>query len=103
MLTAHKRRKCPPLDGQLLAVFQPFIDTAASPLHSAEPLLSAAKTSRCREQALARFHGAPTDWFLSLNISPRWISRLRPAQPLPSLKQLQGSGIDPSRSVFEIA
>nr|GFD22769.1 hypothetical protein [Tanacetum cinerariifolium] len=39
---------------------------------------------------------------LSLNISPRWISRLRPGQPLPSLKQLQRHGIPPQRIVFEI-
>jgi EAL domain-containing protein (putative c-di-GMP-specific phosphodiesterase class I) len=41
-----------------------------------------------RDDALRRLHEAPSDWFLSLNISPRWISRLRPDQPLPSLKQL---------------
>ncbi|MDP3816931.1 EAL domain-containing protein [Pseudomonas sp.] len=114
-------------DGQPLAVFQPFIDTATGRiagvealarlrdadgrLHSAGPLFSDPKTPPAalrrldravREQALARFHQAPPDWFLSLNISPRWISRLRPEQPLPSLKQLQRSGIDPTRIVFEI-
>lgn len=114
-------------DGQPLAVFQPFIDTATGQiagvealarlrgsdgqLRSAGPLFSDPKTPpaalrrldrEVREQALARFHEAPADWFLSLNISPRWISRLRPDQPLPSLKQLQRSGIDPSRVVFEI-
>lgn len=114
-------------NGQPLAVFQPFIDTATGRiagvealarlrsddgrLHSAGPLFSDPKTPpaalrrldrEIRGQALSRFHDAPTDWFLSLNISPRWISRLRPAQPLPSLKQLEQSGIDPARIVFEI-
>ena len=114
-------------DGQPVAVFQPFIDTATGriagvealarlrnedgQLHSAGPLFSDPKTPPAalrrldravREQALERFHEAPQDWFLSLNISPRWISRLRPAQPLPSLLQLQRSGIDPARIVFEI-
>ena len=114
-------------NGQPLAVFQPFIDTATGRiagvealarlrsddgrLHSAGPLFSDPKTPPAalrrldrdiRGQALSRFHDAPNDWFLSLNISPRWISRLRPAQPLPSLKQLEQSGIDPARIVFEI-
>ena len=35
-------------------------------------------------------------------MSPRWISRLRPDQPLPSLKQLRRHGVDPQRIVFEI-
>ncbi|MDH1261589.1 MULTISPECIES: EAL domain-containing protein [unclassified Pseudomonas] len=115
------------LDGQPLAVFQPFIDTATGQiagvealarlrgadgqLHSAGPLFSDPKTPpaalrrldrQVRAQALERFHEAPAPWFLSLNISPRWISRLRPEQPLPSLKQLEASGIDPRRIVFEI-
>ena len=115
------------LDGQPLAVFQPFIDTATGQiagvealarlrgadgqLHSAGPLFGDPKTPpgalrrldrEVRELALARFHAAPANWFLSLNISPRWISRLRPGQALPSLRQLQRSGIDPARIVFEI-
>lgn len=115
------------LDGQPLAVFQPFIDTATGQiagvealarvrdaqgrLHSAGPLFANPKTPPAalrrldrdvRGQALMRFHEAPAQWFLSLNISPRWISRLRPEQPLPSLKQLERSGIDPRRIVFEI-
>lgn len=115
------------LDGQPLAVFQPFIDTATGQiagvealarlrdaqgrLHSAGPLFADPKTPptalrrldrHVREQALMRFHDAPAQWFLSLNISPRWISRLRPEQALPSLKQLERSGIDPKRVVFEI-
>lgn len=114
-------------NGQPLAVFQPFIDTATGriagvealarlrtddgQLHSAGPLFSDPKTPpaalrrldrEVRQQALTRFHEAPQDWFLSLNISPRWISWLRPEQALPSLKQLERSGIDPARIVFEI-
>jgi EAL domain-containing protein (putative c-di-GMP-specific phosphodiesterase class I) len=118
---------CLVFDGQPVAVFQPFIDTATGRiagvealarlrsedgrLHSAGPLFGDPKTPPAalrrldravRAQALERFHQAPGDWFLSLNISPRWISRLRPGQPLPSLKLLQRSGIDPARIVFEI-
>ncbi len=118
---------CPVLDGQPVAVFQPFIDTATGQiagvealarlrdahghLHSAGPLFADPKTPAAalrkldravREQAFARFHAAPPDWFLSVNISPRWIGRLRPQQALPSLKQLAGSAIDPRRVVFEI-
>ena len=55
-----------------------------------------------RENALSRLHEAPADWFLSLNISPRWINRLRPGQALPSLKQVQAHNVDPRRIVFEI-
>ncbi|KAB0550405.1 EAL domain-containing protein [Pseudomonas argentinensis] len=115
------------LDGQPVAVFQPFIDTASGQiagvealarlrdadghLQSAGPLFADPKTPAAalrkldravREQAFARFQDAPPDWFLSVNISPRWIGRLRPQQALPSLKQLAGSAIDPRRVVFEI-
>lgn len=115
------------IDGQPLAVFQPFIDTATgliagiealgrlrqadASLRSVGPLFTDPKVSpaslrrldrQVREDALARLQDAPDDWFLSLNISPRWISRLRPNQPLPSLKQLQKHGVDPRRVVFEI-
>ena len=118
---------CPVLDGQPVAVFQPFIDTANGQiagvealarlrdaqgrLHSAGPLFADPKTPAAalrrldraiREQAFARFHAAPAHWFLSVNISPRWIGRLRPAQALPSLKQLASSGIAAQRVVFEI-
>lgn len=115
------------IDGQPIACFQPFIDTATGRiagvealgrlrqddgrLHSvgplfADPKMPAAALRRLdrsiRDHALSRLHEAPDDWFLSLNISPRWITRLRPGQPLPSLKQLQKNGVDPSRIVFEI-
>ena len=114
-------------EGTPFAVFQPFIDTATGRIagvealarlydehgqvQSAGPLFADPKTPpaalrrldrQVREDALRRFHEAPKDWFLSINISPRWISRLRPAQPLPSLIQLQRSGIEPGRIVFEI-
>lgn len=115
------------IDGRPFAVFQPFIDTATGHIagvealarlqladgsvHSAGPLFSNSKVSptelrrldrAVRENALERFNQAPAEWFLSLNISPRWISRLRLNQPLPSLIQLKRSGIDPARIVFEI-
>ncbi|MFI8479301.1 EAL domain-containing protein [Pseudomonas sp. NPDC078700] len=114
-------------DGQPTVVFQPFIDTATGQiagvealarlrdsngqLHSAGPLFSDPKTPlpglrrldrTIRQQALERFHQAPAEWFLSLNISPRWVSRLRIGQPLPSLKQVRHSGIAAERVVFEI-
>src|SRR5690606_18038502 len=113
--------------GQPLAVFQPFIDTATGriagiealgrlrqadgSLHSVGPLFVDPKVSpaqlrrldrQMRDDALARLAEAPADWFLSINISPRWISRLRPRQPLPSLKQLARRGVAPERVVFEI-
>ena len=115
------------IDGQPLACFQPFIDTATGRIAGVEalgrlrqadgqlasvgPLFADPRTNaiilrrldrQLRDDALRRLHEAPSDWFLSLNISPRWISRLRPDQPLPSLKQLSSQGIDPRRIVFEI-
>jgi EAL domain-containing protein (putative c-di-GMP-specific phosphodiesterase class I) len=115
------------IDGQPLACFQPFIDTATGRiagvealgrlrqsdgrLQSVGPLFADPKMPApalrnldriIRDNALSRLHEAPQDWFLSLNISPRWISRLRPGQALPSLKQLQRHGVPPERIVFEI-
>ena len=115
------------IDGQPLACFQPFIDTATGriagvealgrllqtdgQLHSVGPLFADARTPasalrrldrKIRDNALSRLHEAPDDWFLSLNISPRWISLLRPGQALPSLNQLQAHDVDPRRIVFEI-
>lgn len=115
------------LDGQPTAVFQPFVDTATGliagvealarlrdghgRLHSAGPLFADPGTDpqrlrqldrQVREQALARLRQAPADWFLSLNISPRWISCLEPGRPLPSLLQLESQQVDPRRIVFEI-
>lgn len=115
------------IDGQPVAVFQPFIDTATGriagvealgrlrqadgSLRSVGPLFTDPRVSpaslrrldrQIRDDALARLHRAPADWFLSLNISPRWITRLRPNQALPSLKQLHRQGIAAQRVVFEI-
>ncbi|CDF85155.1 EAL domain-containing protein [Pseudomonas sp. QL9] len=115
------------IDGQPIAYFQPFIDTATGLIAGVEalgrlrlddgrlvsvgPLFVDPKVSpaalrrldrQIRDDALARLHQAPKDWFLSLNISPRWVGRLRPNQPLPSLRQLQQHGVDPRRVVFEI-
>ena len=115
------------IDGQPLACFQPFIDTATGRIAGVEalgrlrqangqltsvgPLFADPKTPSTalrrldrlvRGDALSRLHEAPEEWFLSLNISPRWISRLRSGQALPSLKQLQEHGVDPQRIVFEI-
>lgn len=115
------------IDGQPFACFQPFIDTATGriagvealgrlrqsngQLRSVGPLFEDPRTPgialrrldrQIRDNALSRLHEAPEDWFLSLNISPRWISRLRPGQALPSLRQLQAHGVDPRRIVFEI-
>ncbi|WP_122664566.1 EAL domain-containing protein [Pseudomonas viridiflava] len=115
------------IDGQPIACFQPFIDTATGRIAGvealgrvrkddgqlksvgplfADPKMPAAALRRLdriiRDDALSRLHQAPDDWFLSLNISPRWISRLRPGQPLPSLKQLQRNAVEPQRIVFEI-
>lgn len=115
------------IDGQPLACFQPFIDTATGRiagvealgrlrqadgrLQSVGPLFADPRTPgvalrrldrQIRDNALSRLHEAPEDWFLSLNISPRWITRLRPGQALPSLQQVQAHGVDPQRIVFEI-
>lgn len=115
------------IDGQPLACFQPFIDTATGriagvealgrlrqadgSLQSVGPLFADPRTPgttlrrldrQIRDNALSRLHEAPDDWFLSLIISPRWINRLRPGQALPSLKQIHTHGVDPQRIVFEI-
>lgn len=115
------------IDGQPLASFQPFIDTATGRIAGVEalgrlrqadgrllsvgPLFVDPKMSpsvlrrldrQIRDDALSRLPEVPEDWFLSINISPRWISRLRPNQSLPSLKQLEKHGVAPERVVFEI-
>ncbi|WP_339464795.1 EAL domain-containing protein [Pseudomonas sp. EA_65y_Pfl2_P74] len=115
------------IDGQPLACFQPFIDTATGRIAGVEalgrlrqadgqltsvgPLFADSRTPaialrrldrQIRDNALSRLHEAPADWFLSLNMSPRWISRLRSDQALPSLKQLARHDVDPQRIVFEI-
>ncbi|VVN03962.1 putative EAL-domain containing protein YkuI [Pseudomonas fluorescens] len=115
------------IDGQPLACFQPFIDTATGRIAGVEalgrlrhadgqltsvgPLFADSRTPgialrrldrQLRDNALSRLHEAPSDWFLSLNMSPRWISRLRHDQALPSLRQVNRHGVDPRRIVFEI-
>nr|WP_256261591.1 EAL domain-containing protein [Pseudomonas gingeri] len=115
------------IDGQPLACFQPFIDTATGRIAGVEalgrlrqangqltsvgPLFADPRTPsaalrrldrQIRDNALSRLHEAPPDWFLSLNMSPRWISRLSDGQALPSLKQLAQHAVDPRRIVFEI-
>ncbi|MBD9417466.1 EAL domain-containing protein [Pseudomonas sp. PDM16] len=115
------------IDGQPVAVFQPFIDTATGriagiealgrlrqedgSLRSVGPLFTDPRVSpahlrrldrQIRDDALARMRLAPADWFLSLNISPRWITQLRPNQALHSLKQLQLHAVEPRQVVFEI-
>ena len=113
--------------GQPLACFQPFIDTATGRIAGVEalgrlrqddgqllsvgPLFADPKIApgslrqldrQIRSDALQRLQEMPADWFMSLNISPRWVSRLRPQQLLPSLKQLQQHGVAAQRIVFEI-
>lgn len=113
--------------GHPFAVFQPFVDTATGlvagvealarlrdgdgRLHSAGALFADPHADQdwlrqldrqVREHALAQLQHAPADWFLSLNISPRWIGCLSPGQALPSLCQLERHRIDPRRIVFEI-
>jgi EAL domain-containing protein (putative c-di-GMP-specific phosphodiesterase class I) len=113
--------------GQPTAFFQPFIDTATGRIAGVEalgrlrqadgrhasvgPLFADPDTPTAellqldrtlRDDALRRFAGAPDDWFLSLNLSPRWIGQLDDGVELPSLAQLQRSGIDPTRIVYEI-
>lgn len=114
-------------DGQPLACFQPFIDTATGRIAGVEalgrlrladgslasvgPLFAGnllpapalrALDRQIRDDALARFAEAPAEWFLSLNISPRWITRLRPGARPPSLDQLARHGVAAPRVVFEI-
>lgn len=113
--------------GHPTAFFQPFIDTATGRIAGVEalgrlrqddgshtsvgplfadpgtPTLDLLHLDRTlRDDALRRFASAPDDWFLSLNLSPRWISQLARGAELPSLAQLERSGIAPSRIVYEI-
>ncbi len=83
-------------DGQLVSVGPLFADPRT-------PAIALRRLDRqIRDNALSRLHEAPSEWFLSLNMSPRWISRLRAEQPLPSLKQMLRHDVDPQRIVFEI-
>tara|TARA_B100001105_G_scaffold24324_1_gene17151 strand:- start:53 stop:1216 length:1164 start_codon:yes stop_codon:yes gene_type:complete len=112
--------------GQPLPYFQPLIDTATGRIagyealarlrddegnvRSAGPLFTDPATPQedlleldrsIRRQALERFRDTP-EGFLSLNISPAWISQLQPGKPLPSLQLLEEMGIASDQVVFEI-
>ena len=113
-------------NGQPLPYFQPLIDTATGRIAgyealarlrddegnitSAGPLFTDPEVNpadlleldRCiRRMALERFRDNP-DGFISLNISPSWVSQLKPGQPLPSLQLLEEIGLPPDQVVFEI-
>ncbi|PAU89018.1 diguanylate phosphodiesterase [Pseudomonas sp. WN033] len=113
-------------NGHPLPYFQPLIDTAtgriagyealarlrdeegnvtsAGPLFT-DPSVNPAdllELDRCvRRMALERFRDNP-EGFLSLNISPLWVSQLTPDSPLPSLQLLEEVGLPPEQVVFEI-
>lgn len=113
-------------NGHPLPYFQPLIDTAtgriagyealarlrdeegnvtsAGPLFT-DPSVNPAdllELDRCvRRMALERFRDNP-EGFLSLNISPLWVSQLTPDAPLPSLQLLEEVGLPPEQVVFEI-
>ncbi|GGE38408.1 signal transduction protein [Halopseudomonas oceani] len=112
--------------GQPLPYFQPLIDTATGRIAgyealarlrddegnicSAGPLFTDPEVSQAelleldrsiRRQALERFRDTP-EGFLSLNISPAWVSQLEPGQPLPSLQLLEELGLPTDQIVFEI-
>lgn len=112
--------------GQPLPYFQPLIDTATGRIagyealarlrddegniSSAGPLFTDPNVSQAdlleldrsiRRQALERFRDTP-EGFLSLNISPAWVSQLQPGQPLPSLQLLEELGLPTDQVVFEI-
>ncbi len=57
---------------------------------------------RLRFSALQTFAKAPDAGFLSINISPAWISRLGVDTVSPTLRLIEAAGIDPARVVIEI-
>lgn len=114
------------MDGQPLPYFQPLIDTATGRIagyealarlrdddgsvRSAGPLFTDPNVDpddlleldrTIRRLALERFRDNPAG-FLSLNISPLWVSRLEPGAPLPSLALMAEIGLPPEQVVFEI-
>lgn len=114
------------ITGQPLPYFQPLIDTATGRIAgyealarlrqddgsivSAGPLFTDPRTPAhdlleldrsIRKLALERFRDNPGG-FLTLNISPQWISQLQPDKPLPSLQLLAETGLSPDQVVFEI-
>jgi EAL domain-containing protein (putative c-di-GMP-specific phosphodiesterase class I) len=114
------------IKGQPLPYYQPLIDTATGKIagyealarlrdedgtvRSAGPLFTdpgmdpeeLLELDRdVRRLALERFRDTPSG-FISLNISPLWVSRLQPGEPLPSLLLLEEIGLPPEQVVFEI-
>ncbi|WP_022962208.1 EAL domain-containing protein [Halopseudomonas pelagia] len=114
------------LNGQPLPFFQPLIDTAtgriagyealarlrddAGNITSAGPLFTDPNVDpqdlleldrTIRRMALEAFRDNP-DGFISINISPLWVSQLEPGEPLPSLQLLEEIGLPPEQVVFEI-
>lgn len=113
-------------DGQPLPYFQPLIDTAtgriagyealarlkddqghivsAGPLFT-DPTVDPADLLELdrsiRRQAFEAFRDNPAG-FISVNISPHWVSQLVPGDPLPSLQLLEEIGLPPEQVVFEI-
>lgn len=113
-------------NGQPLPFFQPLIDTATGRIAgyealarlrlddgsivSAGPLFTDPGVDpqdlleldrSIRRMALAAFRDNP-EGFISINISPLWVSQLEPGKPLPSLQLLEEIGLPPEQVVFEI-
>jgi EAL domain-containing protein (putative c-di-GMP-specific phosphodiesterase class I) len=55
-----------------------------------------------RGNALSQFRSDEDAGFISINISPDWISRLGDKLASPTLKMIESSGVDPARVVIEI-
>tara|TARA_R110001599_G_scaffold31658_1_gene105090 strand:+ start:29530 stop:30705 length:1176 start_codon:yes stop_codon:yes gene_type:complete len=116
----------PVFNGQPLPFFQPLIDTAtgriagyealarlkddegqivsAGPLFtdpSVDPVDLLELDRTIRRQAFEAFRDNPAG-FISVNISPLWVSQLKPGEPLPSLELLKEIGLPPEQVVFEI-
>ena len=113
-------------EGQPLPYYQPLIDTAtgriagyealarlrhddgevvsagplfADPQVDQEALLELDRT--VRRMALERFRDTPNG-FITLNISPLWLSQVDPHEPLPSLVLLEEIGLAAEQVVFEV-
>ncbi|MFY0665833.1 MAG: EAL domain-containing protein [Natronospirillum sp.] len=82
-------------DGSLNSLGDLFYDT---PSHS-RALLQLDR--HIRSMAVAQLNSYPSG-FISLNISPDWISQLTAWTTTPLLQMLQRSGVDPSRIIIEI-
>lgn len=115
------------IEGQPLPYYQPLIDTATGRIAgyealarlrkdndevvSAGPLFSDSQVDQAellqldrqvRRMALEHFQATPTG-FISLNISPKWLSKVSLETPLPSLVLLEQVGLPPEKVVFEIS